>query len=193
MSALKSWPPLTILEPYQLGPSDLSTSLKSQETRRSILGSAGMTKSNCSFSLWMLSECSLNACLMLSDSSWSHPQIILKTSWRHHEDILKTSWSLHELFMKSSWRIWGWKMKIECSRQLWAGQTDGQTEWLLGLLSRSQKTFITWQFTKTFCSHRKHKKINMTLYCRRQVRPRRKICLCLNTPMNISPSSNKIP
>ena len=79
-----------------------------------------MTKSDWTLSLWVLSacsECSLNACLMLSDSSWSHPEDIMKTSWRHPEG-----------FMKSSWRIWGWKMKIECSRQLCAERTDRQTD-----------------------------------------------------------------
>ena len=59
---------------------------------------------------------------LLSESlpSWSHP-------------VLKISWSLIED-----------KMKIECSRALCPGQTDRQTEWLLGLLSES-KISVHWK------------------------------------------------
>ena len=59
-------------------------------------------KSNGSLSLWMLSECSLKACLMLSESSWSHPEVI----------------------MNSSWRIWTQMMKIVSSRQDMNRQTN---------------------------------------------------------------------
>ena len=90
-------------------------------TRRSILGSDGMTKSDCSLSLWLISECSLsilwvpseyslNACLMLLESSWRHPEDILKTSWKHHEESEAERWRLSALehFVPN-------------------GQTDGQT------------------------------------------------------------------
>ena len=54
--------------------------------------------------LWMLSECSLSAL--------SHPEVIL---------------------ICSKW-IWAEMMKNDCSRELWAGQTNRRTEWLLALL-----------------------------------------------------------
>ena len=105
-----------------------NSGITERRTRRCILGSDGMTKSDCSISLWLLfkyslsafwvlSECSLNACLMLSESSWSYPEVILKSCWSHSEVILK-----------SSWRIWGQKMKIVCSRQTFIEQTDRQTD-----------------------------------------------------------------
>ena len=106
-----------------------------------------MTMSDCSLSLWLLFECSLSI-LWVHDchpkvilkSSWSHPkfilklswsynEVIMKSSWSHHEVIMKSSWNHHEVIMKSSWRIWGWKMKIECSRQTCPGQTDRVTPW----------------------------------------------------------------
>ncbi len=97
-------------------------SQQDETNRRSIIwhtisGSDGMTKS----------DCSLNACIMFSDSwshpevilksswsqpevilksSWSHPEVILKSSWSHPEVILKSSWGQPEVILKSSWSIW---------------------------------------------------------------------------------------
>ena len=54
-------------------------------TRRSILGSDGMTKSDCSLALWVHSECPLSAVWVLYISAlWIHPEVILKSSWSHH-------------------------------------------------------------------------------------------------------------
>ena len=140
-------------------------------TRWSILGSDGMTKSDCSLSLWLLSECplsihwvpsewSLNACLMLSESSWSHP--VLKTSWRHPEDILKSSWSHPEVILKSSWSHPEVIMKSSwCDHEVWLkirwrlsalehfvpdGQTDRHTDRQSDTLGscRSQKYHMSF-------------------------------------------------
>ena len=98
-----------------------------RRTRRSILGSDGMMKSDCSFALWVLFKCSLSAfwvpseCLLsafwvlwvIGESSWSHPEgpeVILKSSWSHHEIIM----------MKM--------MKIESLKQLSAKGTDRRTD-----------------------------------------------------------------
>jgi len=93
----------------------LTQSIILSVTRRSILGSDGMMKSDWSLSLWVLfkyslsalcvlwvlSECLLNALWFILKSSSNHPEDIMKTSWRHPEDILKSSWTLHEVLMKN--------------------------------------------------------------------------------------------
>ena len=66
-------------------------------TRRSILGSDGMTKSDCSLALWELFKCSLSAFWVILKSSWSHPEVILKSSWSHPEESEAERWKLWAL------------------------------------------------------------------------------------------------
>ena len=60
-----------------------------------------MTKSDCSPSLLLLSQCSLIILWVPSESSWSHSEVILKSSspWSHHEKtfIEQTNGHLHFL------------------------------------------------------------------------------------------------
>ena len=84
-------------------------------TRRNVLGSDGMTKSDCSCSLCALSvlcECLLSALWML--------EVILKSSWSHHEEFKAKRWRLCALDKLSSDR-----------------QTDGH--WYFLSSRRSQK------------------------------------------------------
>ena len=77
--------------------------------------SDSMMKSDCSLAIWVLYKCSLSAL-------WSYPEVILK--------LLMSSWSYLEVCLK----IWTKKMKIECSRQTCAKQTDRQTKCFTDLL-----------------------------------------------------------
>ena len=60
-----------------------------RKTRQSILGSDGMTKSNCSLSLWILFECPLNILWVLSEWLLNALWVVLKSSWSRPD-----SWSL---------------------------------------------------------------------------------------------------
>ena len=51
-------------------------------TRQSILGSDGMTKSNCSLFIWLLSECLHNVLRVILKSSLSHHEVCLKLQGR---------------------------------------------------------------------------------------------------------------
>ena len=112
-------------------------------------------KSDCSLSLWLLSECSLSILWLLwmlsecllnapAESSWSHPQVIwgcpedvLKTSWSHPEVILKSSWSHPEVILKSSSShpqvIWGCHEEI--LKTSWSHHEESEAErWRLNAL-----------------------------------------------------------